>query len=33
MSNVSIITFDELFDKTSQLIDTLEQVPEDDIPF
>jgi hypothetical protein len=34
MSNVSIITFDELFEKTAQLIKTLEQVPEeDDMPF
>lgn len=35
MSNVSIITFDELFEKASLLINTLEQAPEeyDDIPF
>lgn len=34
LSNVGIITFDELFEKTGQLITTLEQIPDDgDIPF
>jgi hypothetical protein len=34
MSHVSIITFDELFKKTAQLISTLEHVTdEDDVPF
>jgi hypothetical protein len=34
MSNVNVITFDELFEKTAQLINTLEQAAEqDEVPF